>query len=67
MAFDQESLNKNLVNGLSVMNKALMSVIYRQKLIFDGFQDKKQSDLCLFDMNVLEDMQKVLERMKALV
>lgn len=65
---DQETLNRNIVHSLSIINKAVISL--QVKLIAVAMQDTHTmgiADLTRMDHQALTQLQDTLDRMKKLV
>lgn len=65
---DQDTLNKNLVNAISKLNKAIMSL--QEKVIVIASQDphiNHIADLTRMDMDILDQLQGSLDRLKNMV
>ena len=61
---DQQRINSNLTNALSVMNKAVMNMLDRQAYMFNRLGDQKYYDLTMLDHDVLTQLQTMLDQMK---
>lgn len=64
MPMSQERINSNLVNSMSILNKALQNIIVRQQIILQHIGDVKNNDLATMDMQLLIELQLHLDEMK---
>lgn len=61
---DQQRINSNLTNGLSVINKALINILERQAYMFTQLSDQRYADLTMLDHKILTQLQTMLDQMK---